>query len=77
MSWLSKKLGLDKAKKKGTGIYSWGKTDWVDNAVSYIPFAGNAINMGLDMLSDTSDKAKKAEQKRARESSSGSWIHVE
>jgi len=74
MSWLSKKLGLDKAKKKGTGIYSWGKTDWVENAVGAIPGVGGAINHGLDMLSDSSDKAKKAQQAKSR---TGSWIHVE
>jgi len=73
MSWLSKKLGLDKAKKKGTGIYSWGKTEWVENAVGAIPGVGNAINAGLDLLSDSSDKAKKAQQKKSR---GGSWLHI-
>ena len=74
MSWLSKKLGLDKAKKKGTGVYSWGKTPWLENAVATIPGVGSAINMGLDHLSDSSDKAKKAHQAKSR---TGSWIHVE
>ena len=74
MSWLSKKLGLDKAKKKGPGTHSWGKTDWEENAVGSIPGVGSALNMGLDMLSESSDKAKKAQQKKSR---TGSWIHVE
>jgi hypothetical protein len=28
MSWLSKKL--EKSKEKGTGIYSWGETDYAN-----------------------------------------------
>ena len=74
MSWLTKITGLDKSRKSGTGIYSWGKTDWVENAVGAIPGVGSALNMGLDMLSDSSDKAKKAQQVKSR---TGSWIHVE
>ena len=74
MSWLSKKLGLDKAKKKGTGIYSWGKTAWVENAVSAIPGVGNAINAGLDVLSDQSDKAKAIALKKSRKGTT--WIHI-
>ena len=72
MSWLSKKL--KKSRKKGTGIFSWGKSSWVENAVSAIPGVGNAINAGLDVLSDQSDKAKASALKKSRKGTT--WIHI-
>jgi len=71
MSWLSKQLS--KSKKKGTGIFSWGKSDTVKAMVSQIPLAGDLLNAGLETLSSSSSKA----QRKARASKTGkSWINI-
>jgi len=38
MSWLSAKL--KKSKRKGTGVFSWGKNKTLTNTVSLIPGVG-------------------------------------
>lgn len=71
MSWLSKKLG--KSKKKGTGIYSWGKSETLKSMVSQIPLAGDLLEAGLESLSSSSSKA----QRKAQSAKSGkSWVNI-
>jgi hypothetical protein len=48
MSWLSKQL--NKSKKKGTGIFSWGESDYAKVLDIYVPGAGTALDAGLDKL---------------------------
>jgi len=48
MSWLSKQI--EKSKKKGTGIFSWGESDGAKVLDFYVPGAGTAIDKGLDSL---------------------------
>ena len=61
MSWLSKKLS--KSKRKGTGVFSWGDSPVVQQVVGSVPLAGDLINAGLDSLSDSSRKLKKASRR--------------
>jgi len=71
MSWLSK--AFKKSKRKGTGIFSWGKSNTVKKMVSQIPLAGDLLNAGLETLSSSSSKA----QRKARASKTGkSWINI-
>ena len=46
MSWLSK--AFKKSKRKGTGIFSWGKSNTVKKMVSQIPLAGDLLNAGIE-----------------------------
>jgi len=42
MSWLSKKL--KKSKRKGTGIFSWGKSKVVTSGLKLIPGVGKTLS---------------------------------
>ena len=50
MSWLSK--ALEKSQRKGTGVFSWGDSDYAKGLDVLIPGAGTAIDSGLDKLAD-------------------------
>jgi len=66
MSWLSKALG--RSKKRGTGIYSWGKSSALQTVVSSIPLAGDLLSAGLSSLSSSSDKSRRKSRQRGKQS---------
>lgn len=54
MSWLSKKLA--KSARKGTGIFSWGDTDYAKALDVIAPGVGTSLDASLDKLADNADK---------------------
>lgn len=48
MSWLSKKL--EKSRKKGTGVFSWGNSDYAKVLDVYAPGVGTGLDKALDNL---------------------------
>ena len=48
MSWLSKQL--EKSKRKGTGIYSWGESDWLKVLDAFEPGLGTGLDSAADSL---------------------------
>jgi hypothetical protein len=46
MSWLSKKF--KKSKKKGTGIFSWGKSKVLTSGLKLIPGIGANLSQGAE-----------------------------
>ena len=56
MSWLSK--ALEKSKKKGTGIYSWGESDLAKYGDAIVPGLGSGLDSALDALGATAGNGK-------------------
>lgn len=66
MSWLSS--ALKRSKRKGTGIYSWGKSSALQTVVQSIPLAGDLLSAGLTGLSSSSDKSRRKSRQRGKQS---------
>lgn len=56
MSWLSDRL--KRSKRRGTGIYSWGKSSEAMDLIGGIPGVGKLAVASLEGLSEGSDKVK-------------------